>query len=78
MAPDHKRARHAAACCLEIAVTDSDDYNLALAYENALKILGRLLIEAGEGSSRGRAIDLLPRKTVNAARAILTAARMKL
>lgn len=37
--------------------------------------LERLLIEAGEGSAKGRAIDLLPRKTILLARAALQKAR---
>jgi hypothetical protein len=36
-----------------------------------LEALQRLLVQAGEGSQRGRAIDLLPRETLDQARAAI-------
>jgi hypothetical protein len=38
------------------------------------KALSDLLVDAGEGDARGRALDLLPRKTIEAAEAALAKA----
>ena len=57
---------------VEAAVSDARKRDAA---PELYEALNELLIVAGEGDRRGRAIDLLPRKYVNAARAALAKAR---
>lgn len=69
-APDHKWNED----CRIVRAKAECNARLIAATPELFDALDRLLIEIGEGSSRGRALDLIPSKTVAQARAALAKA----